>query len=53
MGMLSTKRKVEQQLRGKNPKDIVWFFFDRALVLAKEAGVEKRLLHERVDELMK
>lgn len=43
-------KKVKQMLAGKDPKDITWFFFDRALVLAKEANIDKKVLHERIDK---
>jgi hypothetical protein len=53
MGTFGKMTKVKKQLAGKKPSDIMWFFFDRSLILAKEAGVDKKLLHERIDEMMK
>jgi hypothetical protein len=46
-------KEVRKLLEGKDPKSITWFFFDRALILAKEAGMDKKLLHERIDAVMK
>lgn len=53
MGIYGAKKKVEAQLKGKDPKSIAWWFLDRALILMKEAQVDKKLIHDRVDELMK
>jgi len=51
--MHGARKRVEQQLRGKKPSDVAWFFYDRALILMKEAKVDPKLLHERIDAVMK
>ena len=48
-GIKSVRRRVERQVKGKDPKTIAWFFFDKSLVLLKEAGVSKETIVERLN----
>ena len=50
--VMKTKKvrdKVSKQLKGKDPKTIAWWFFDRSLVLLKEANVPKENIVERLN----
>jgi len=48
-GIKAVRRRVARQVQGKDPKSVAWFFFDRSLVLLKEAGVSKETIIERLD----
>ena len=50
MGMLGAKKKVEAQLRGKDPKSIGFWFMDKSLVLLKESQVSKADVLRHVEE---
>ena len=41
MGMLGAKRRVMDQVRGKDPKGIALWFLDKSLTLLKETQTPK------------
>lgn len=49
MSVLGAKKRVEAQLKGKDPKSIGFWFMDKSLVLLKESGVSKEAVIDHVN----
>jgi len=53
MSIIGAKKKVEAQLRGKDPKTIAWWFLDKALILLMESKVPKADVLRHLDGVWK
>jgi len=49
MSVLRAKKRVEEQLKGKDPKSIGFWFLNKSLVLLKESGVSKQMVLEHIE----
>lgn len=50
MGMLNAKRKVMEQVKGKDPKGIAYWFLNKSLVLLHESQVPKSEVLKYIEE---
>lgn len=53
MGMLGAKRRVLEQVKGKDPRQIAYWFLDKSLVLLMESKVPKAEVLKHIDEQWK
>lgn len=53
MSILGAKKRVEAQLKGKDPKTISYWFLDKALILLMESKVPKEQVLKHIDEVWK
>jgi len=51
MGMLNAKKQVMKQVRGKDPRQIAFWFLDKSLILLKESQVAKTDVLKHIDEM--
>jgi len=50
MGMLGAKRRVMEQVKGKDPKGIAYWFLQKSLTLLHESQVPKSEVLKYVEE---
>ena len=53
MSMLGAKKRVMQQVQGKDPKQIAYWFLDKSLILLQESQVPKSDVLKHIDEMWK